>query len=300
MENEFHHPVLLKESVEGLNVKKDGVYVDATFGGGGHSKEILRLLADGQLFGFEQDEDAWKNKINDKRFILVKHNFRNIKNALKEHEVEKVDGLLADLGVSSHQFDTAGRGFSTRFDAELDMRMSKETERTAADILNEYESEELKKIFKEFGELGNASAIVKVIIIRRERKKILHVSELKEILKGLAKHGKENQFFARLFQALRIEVNDELNALKKLLEQSSEIIKKEGRLVVISYHSLEDRLVKNFIRSGKFEGEAKKDFYGNRIIPFKQVNKKIIQPGENEIKNNPRARSAKLRIAEKL
>jgi 16S rRNA (cytosine1402-N4)-methyltransferase len=300
MQNEFHNPVLLKESVEGLNVKKDGVYVDATFGGGGHSKEILRLLADGQLFGFEQDEDAWKNKINDKRFILVKHNFRNIKKALKEHEVEKVDGLLADLGVSSHQFDTARRGFSTRFEAGLDMRMSKEAEKTAADILNEYESEELKKVFKEFGELGNASAIVKVITIRRERKKILHVSELKEILMGLAKRGKENQFFAQVFQALRIEVNDELNALKNLLSQSSEIINKEGRLVVISYHSLEDRLVKNFIRSGKFEGEAEKDFYGNTITPFKQVNKKLIQPGEKEIKNNPRARSAKLRIAEKL
>ena len=300
MENKFHNSVLLKESVEGLNIKKEGVYVDATFGGGGHSKEILKLLSNGQLLAFEQDEDAWKNKINDKRFILIKQNFRNLKKALKEIDVKKVDGLLADLGVSSHQFDTAERGFSTRFEAILDMRMSKEAEMTAAEILNEYDKGDLKKVFKEYGELENASAIAKEITVRTGKKKIQRVSELKEILKGFAKHGKENQFFAQVFQALRIETNDELNALKDLLKQSAEIIEKGGRLVVISYHSLEDRLVKKFIRSGKFEGEVEKDFYGNTITPFKQVNKKIIQPGEKEIKNNPRARSAKLRIAEKL
>jgi|SRR6185436_3250171 len=300
MQNEFHKAVLLKESVDGLKIKKDGIYVDATFGGGGHSKEILKRLAEGQVFAFEQDEDAWRNKINDGRFILIKQNFRNIKKALKEVEVEKADGLLADLGVSSHQFDTSERGFSTRFDAVLDMRMSREMDVTAAEILNEYEREDLKKVFKEYGELENAGAIAKVITVKREKKKIQQVSELREMLKSFVKHGKENQFFAKVFQALRIEVNDELNALKDLLMQCSDIIKKEGRLVVISYHSLEDRLVKNFIRSGKFEGEAEKDFYGNRITPFKQLNKKIIQPTEKEIKSNPRARSAKLRIAEKL
>ncbi|MEP7168278.1 MAG: 16S rRNA (cytosine(1402)-N(4))-methyltransferase RsmH [Bacteroidota bacterium] len=300
MENKFHESVLLKDCVKGLNIKKSGVYVDATFGGGGHSKGILKELTDGNVFAFEQDEDAWKNKINDKRFILIKQNFRNIKRALQELEIEKADGLLADLGVSSHQFDTAERGFSTRFDSELDMRMSKETEMTAADILNEYERDDLKKVFKEYGELENAGAIAKMIAIKREGKKIQTANELKEILKRLAKRGKENQFFAQVFQALRIEVNDEMNALKDLLAQSAEVIEKGGRLVVISYHSLEDRLVKNFIRSGKFEGETEKDFYGNSIKPFKQINKKLIQPGEIEIKKNPRARSAKLRIAEKL
>jgi 16S rRNA (cytosine1402-N4)-methyltransferase len=300
MPNEFHDPVLLKECLDGLQIKKDGVYVDATFGGGGHSKAILKFLSDGQVYAFDQDEDAGKNKIMDERFVLIQQNFRHIKKALKELDVEKVDGLLADLGVSSYQFDTAERGFSTRFDAELDMRMSRETEMTAADVLNEFEKEELKKIFKGYGELESASAIANSIVVKRNKKKIQRVSELKEALKGFAKRGKENQFFAQVFQALRIEVNDELNALKELLEQSSEIIKRGGKLVVISYHSLEDRLVKNFIRSGKFEGEAEKDFYGNTITPFKPVNKKPIQAGEKEIKKNPRARSAKLRIAEKI
>lgn len=300
MQNEFHKAVLLKESVDGLKIKNDGIYVDATFGGGGHSREILKRLTRGQLFAFEQDADAWRNKIDDERFILIKQNFRNIKMALKELEVEKADGLLADLGVSSHQFDTSERGFSTRFDAALDMRMSSEMDLTAAEILNEYEKEDLKKVFKEYGELENAGAIAKVITVKREKKKIQQVSELREMVKSFVKHGKENQFFAKVFQALRIEVNDELNALKDLLIQCNDLIKKEGRLVVISYHSLEDRLVKNFIRSGKFEGEAEKDFYGNSIAPFKQLNKKIIQPTEKEIKSNPRARSAKLRIAEKL
>ncbi|MEO5571036.1 MAG: 16S rRNA (cytosine(1402)-N(4))-methyltransferase RsmH [Bacteroidia bacterium] len=299
MQSEFHNPVLLKECIEGLQIKNNGVYVDATFGGGGHSKEILKMLSNGQLYAIEQDEDAWKNKINDERFILVKQNFRQTKKAMKEVGIKKIDGLLADLGVSSYQFNTAERGFSTRFDAELDMRMSKEIEMTAADILNEYEQEDLKKIFREYGELENASAIAKSIVIKRAKKKIQSVSELKEALNSLIRRGKENQFFAQVFQAIRIEVNDELNALKELLSESADIIKEGGRLVVISYHSLEDRLVKNFIRSGKFEGEMEKDFYGNNITPFKAVNKKPILPGEGEIKNNPRARSAKLRIAEK-
>jgi len=300
MQNEFHNSVLLKECVEGLQIKNDGVYVDATFGGGGHSKEILRKLVSGKIYAFDQDEAAWKNSINDERFILVKQNFRNVKRVMKELDVKNVDGLIADLGVSSHQFDTAERGFSTRFDAKLDMRMSREIQMTAADVLNEYEPDEIKKIFKEYGELKNASAITKSIVVKRIRKKIQNVSELKETLNGLVKKGKENQFFAQVFQALRIEVNDELNALRELLMQSAGIIKEGGRLVVVSYHSLEDRLVKKFIRSGNFEGEMVKDFYGNNITPFKSVNKKPILPDEKEIKDNPRARSAKLRVAEKL
>jgi 16S rRNA (cytosine1402-N4)-methyltransferase len=300
MQNEFHNSVLLKECVEGLQIKNDGVYVDATFGGGGHSKEILRKLVSGKIYAFDQDEAAWKNSINDERFILVKQNFRNVKRVMKELDVKNVDGLIADLGVSSHQFDTAERGFSTRFDAKLDMRMSREIQMTAADVLNEYKPDEIKKIFKEYGELKNASAITKSIVVKRIRKKIQNVSELKETLNGLVKKGKENQFFAQVFQALRIEVNDELNALRELLMQSAGIIKEGGRLVVVSYHSLEDRLVKKFIRSGNFEGEIEKDFYGNNITPFKSVNKKPIQPDEKEIKYNPRARSAKLRVAERL
>jgi 16S rRNA (cytosine1402-N4)-methyltransferase len=300
MSNEFHNPVLLKECINGLNIKKGGVYVDATFGGGGHSKEILKQLTDGRLFAFEHDQEAWKNAIQDKRFVLIKKNFRYLEESLKEFDVKKIDGLLADLGVSSHQFDTAERGFSTRFDAELDMRMNNESKVIAADVINEYEKGELKKIFKEFGELANASAITKVIVLEREHKKIKRINELKTILKGLFRRGKENQFFAQVFQGLRIEVNNEMVSLKEMLTQTAEMIVQNGRLVVISYHSLEDRLVKNFIRSGKFEGEVEKDFYGNNITPFKQVNKKLIVPGLEEVKNNPRSRSAKLRIAEKL
>jgi 16S rRNA (cytosine1402-N4)-methyltransferase len=300
MSNEFHNPVLLKECINGLNIKKGGVYVDVTFGGGGHSKEILKQLKDGKLFAFEHDQEAWKNAIQDKKFVLIKKNFRYLKESLKEFDVKKIDGLLADLGVSSHQFDTAERGFSTRFDAELDMRMNNESKVIAADVINEYEKGELKKIFKEFGELANASAIANVIVLEREHKKIKRINELKNMLKGLVRRGKENQFFAQVFQALRIEVNNEMVSLKEMLTQTAEMIVQNGRLVVISYHSLEDRLVKNFIRSGKFEGEVEKDFYGNNITPFKQVNKKLIVPGLEEVKNNPRSRSAKLRIAEKL
>ncbi len=300
MSNEFHNPVLLKECIDGLNLKKGGVYVDVTFGGGGHSNEILKQLSGGKLIAFEQDQEAWENKIQDERFVLVKKNFRYLRESLIELKVEKIDGLLADLGVSSHQFDTAKRGFSTRFDADLDMRMNSESKLSAADVVNEYEKEKLKKIFKKFGELDNASAIANMIVFERKYKKIKRINELKETLIRLVRRGKENQFFAQVFQALRIEVNDELDSLKKMLTQSAEMIAQSGRLVVISYHSLEDRLVKNFIRSGKFEGEVEKDLYGNKISPFNHVNKRPIQPGSQEIKNNPRSRSAKLRIAERL
>lgn len=300
MVSDYHNPVLLKECIEGLNVKSDGVYADVTFGGGGHAREILKHLINGKLYAFDQDEDAVKNTFADKRFKLIRQNFRHLKKSLHENGVEKIDGLLADFGVSSYQFDTKVRGFSTRFDGPLDMRMDKNLQVTAAKILNEYKENQLKKIFKEYGELKNSSQIVREIVNERKRKKVNSVNELKDIIKKKSKPGKENQFYAKVFQALRIEVNDELNVLKELLIQSAEIIKSGGRLVLISYHSLEDRLVKNFIKSGKFEGEAEKDFYGNKITPFNAINKKPVEPSKEEISNNPRARSAKLRIAEKI
>ncbi|MFI5219128.1 MAG: 16S rRNA (cytosine(1402)-N(4))-methyltransferase RsmH [Bacteroidia bacterium] len=299
MNSEYHNPVLLNKCIEGLSVKKDGVYVDATFGGGGHSKKIIEILINGRLYAFDQDEDAWENTIDDDRFVLIKENFSHLKKALNDNGVEKVDGLLADLGVSSHQFDTAERGFSTRFDSELDMRMNRSVQITASDVLNTYQENELKKIFFEYGELRNALRISKAIVTARKKKKIKTVNELKNELKAFAMQGKENQFYAKVFQALRIEVNDELNALKELLMQSTRVIRSKGRLVVISYHSLEDRLVKNFMRSGNFEGGAEKDLYGNRSTPFLPLNNKPWVPSALEIGSNPRARSAKLRIAEK-
>ncbi|HEY6161555.1 MAG TPA: 16S rRNA (cytosine(1402)-N(4))-methyltransferase RsmH [Bacteroidia bacterium] len=298
--SEYHNPVLLKECIEGLNIRKDGVYADVTFGGGGHSREILKHLGDkGRLFGFDQDEEAYGNALPDERFVLVKENFRNLEEALRERGVERIDGLLADLGVSSHQFDTAGRGFSIRFDAALDMRMSKTLKHTAADVLNDFSEQDLKKVFREYGEIENAAQLARTIFAERKKARIRTVSELKNVIAGLVRKGKENQYLAQVFQALRIEVNDELNALKELLEQSARMIKGGGRLVVMSYHSLEDRLVKNYIRDGKFEGDADTDFYGNRIVPFKAINRKPIEPSDQEIRTNNRARSAKLRIAEK-
>ncbi len=285
--------------MEGLQVRPAGIYVDATFGGGGHAQELLKKLTTGHLYAFDQDEEAAKNAIKDARFTLIRENFRDLKEALEERKVTAVDGLLADLGVSSYQFDTAARGFSTRFDAALDMRMSREIKLTAATIINEYEEEGLKKIFRQYGELEQASRIAKEIVSGRKNKAIETVDELKKAVKHLAKKGKENQFYAQLFQALRIEVNDELEALKELLRQCEEVIMKGGRLVIISYHSLEDRIVKNFMRSGKFDGDAEKDVFGNVLAPFKPVNRKPVEPSEEEIKNNARSRSAKLRIAEK-
>ncbi|MDX2190560.1 MAG: 16S rRNA (cytosine(1402)-N(4))-methyltransferase RsmH [Bacteroidota bacterium] len=297
----YHTPVLLHESVEGLSIKPDGIYVDLTFGGGGHSKEILKHLTTGHLFAFDQDEDAVANAENlDKSsFTLISANFRYLKKYLKLNGITKVDGLLADLGVSSHQFDTAHRGFSFRFDGPLDMRMNQLQPNSAIDIINKYEVADLHKIFGMYGEINNAKTLAEVIHQQRSVDKIVTTTQLKNIAWKMTKRGQENKYLAQLFQALRIEVNEELKALEEVLLQSPEVIKKGGRLSVITYHSLEDRLVKNFIRSGKFYGEAEKDVFGNSNVPFVSINKKIIEPTDSEIQINPRARSAKLRIAEK-
>ena len=296
----YHNPVLLKESVDGLNINPCGIYVDATFGGGGHSREILKRLTTGKLFAFDQDIDAEQNTIKDERFVLIRQNFKFLKNFLKLYNAIPINGLLADLGVSSHQFDVPERGFSTRFDAELDMRMDRNSAPSAATILNEYDEDELKKIFWKYGELRNANKIASLIVQKRAEKKIKTVNELKETIASCTVKSKENSFYAQVFQALRIEVNKELEALKELLLQSLEVLDKGGKLVIISYHSLEDRLVKNFMKTGKFEGEIEKDFFGNPLVPLRVINNKPIIPSKEEIKLNNRARSAKLRIAEKL
>jgi 16S rRNA (cytosine1402-N4)-methyltransferase len=296
---EYHNPVLLKECIDGLNINPEGIYVDVTFGGGGHSREILRHLTTGKLYAFDQDDDAVKNKIDDERFVLIKQNFRYLKNFLKMYNALPIDGLLADLGVSSHQFDEAERGFSIRFDAKLDMRMDQNAKQTAADVLNTYSEEDLKRIFKLYGEVDNAGYLASIIFHNRKDKAIETVNDLKVMITKCVKRGKENQYYAQVFQALRIEVNKEMDVLQELLLQSLDVLKPGGRLVVISYHSLEDRLVKNIMRSGKFEGEVEKDFFGNQLTPFKQISKKPIVPSDEENKINSRARSAKLRIAEK-
>jgi len=297
---EYHNPVLLHETVDGLNIKPDGIYVDVTFGGGGHSKEILRRLGpDGKLFGFDQDEDAWKNSLPDERFTLVQENFRYIKRFLRFHGVKSVDGILADLGVSSHQFDVPERGFSTRFDADLDMRMSKRNELDAYKVINEYDENNLKRVFLDYGELKVAPALARTIVEAREKKDIKTTEELKTVLAKYLPEKVKNKVLAQIYQAIRIEVNQEMEVLKEFLEQSLEILKPGGRLSVISYHSLEDRLVKRFMKNGLFEGEPERDFFGNFSVPFKLVGKLIV-PTEAEIKINNRARSAKLRIAEKI
>lgn len=296
----YHNPVLLKDCIEGLNINPQGIYVDVTFGGGGHSREIMKHLTTGKLFAFDQDEDAVQNKIEDERFTLIRQNFKYLRNYLKMHNAVPVDGILADLGVSSHQFDVAERGFSTRFEGDLDMRMDRAGKLTAAVILNTYEEEKLKDVFKQYGEVDNAYKLARTIFAARKEKPIQTINELKVVISGCLKRGKENQYLAQVFQALRIEVNKELDVLKDLLTQSADVLKPGGRLVVIAYHSLEDRLVKNFIRDGKFEGDAEKDFYGNRLVPLKAINKKPIVPSEEEIEMNNRSRSAKLRIAEKI
>lgn len=294
---EYHNPVLLKESVDGLNIKPDGIYVDVTFGGGGHSKEILSRLNDkGRLFAFDQDEDAQKNDIDDERFVLIPQNFRHIKRHLRFYGVKKVDGILADLGVSSHQFDEAERGFSTRFDADLDMRMNQSGELSAFDVVNTYEEDKLSNILFQYGELRNAKAIAKKISKSRTENKIKTSFELKEVLSEFVPKSVEHKVLAQIFQAIRIEVNQEIEVLKEFLEQVPDILNKDGRLSVISYHSLEDRLVKRFVRDGLFEGEPEKDFFGNIKVPLKRVGKMIV-PTAQEIKLNNRARSAKLRIA---
>lgn len=300
MSNHYHTPVLLNNCIDGLRIDPLGVYVDLTYGGGGHSREILKNLTEGRLIGFDQDQDAVENSINDSRFHLVEQNFKFLKNNLRMLGVNEVDGVLADLGVSSHQFDVPDRGFSIRFEAELDMRMNQGSELTAKDVVNEYSENELFRVFKENGELKNVSRLVHELMKHRGEKKILSVSQLKSALDGCVDRKKPNQYYAQVFQALRIEVNDELEALKQMLIQATEVLKEGGRLVVISYHSLEDRLVKNFIKSGNFKGEIEQDFYGKVIKPLKAINNKVIIPEEEEVKQNNRARSAKLRIAEKL
>ncbi len=296
---EYHNSVLLKETVDGLNIKSDGIYVDVTFGGGGHSREILKRLGpNGKLFGFDQDEDAFNNAILDDRFQLIPENFRFLKRFLRFHGVKTVDGILADLGVSSHQFDVPERGFSTRFDADLDMRMSKRNEINAFTIVNEYSESELKRVFLEYGELKVAPAIARTILVERDKKVINTTDELKFILSRFLPEQHKNKILAQIYQAIRIEVNQELDVLKEFLQQSLEILNLGGRLSVISYHSLEDRLVKRFMKNGMFEGEPERDFFGNFSVPFKTI-EKLIVPSDDEIKLNNRARSAKLRVAEK-
>ncbi|RXM42951.1 16S rRNA (cytosine(1402)-N(4))-methyltransferase [Flavobacterium sp. YO64] len=297
---EYHNPVLLHPTVDGLNIKPDGIYVDVTFGGGGHSKEILRRLGpNGKLFAFDQDEDALANALPDERFTLINENFRFIKRFLRFHGVKAVDGILADLGVSSHQFDVPERGFSTRFDAELDMRMSQKNDLNAYRVVNEYEEQDLRRVFFDYGELKNAPVLARTIVEARHDYPIKTTDELKEVLARYLPERVKNKILAQIYQAIRIEVNQEMDVLKEFIEQSLEILKPGGRFSVISYHSLEDRLVKRFIKNGMFEGEPERDFYGNFSVPFKTIGKLIV-PDDAEIKINNRARSAKLRIAEKI
>ncbi len=299
MKMEYHNPVLLHASVDGLNIKPNGIYVDVTFGGGGHSKEILnRLGPDGKLFAFDQDEDALENTIPDDRFTLINENFRFLKRFLRFHNIKAVDGILADLGVSSHQFDVAERGFSTRFDAGLDMRMSKKNDLDAFKVVNEYDESNLRRVLRDYGELTNAGAMANVIIAARELEPIKNTEQLKTVLGRFLPGHKANKVLAQIYQAIRIEVNKEMEVLKEFLEQSLDLLNPGGRLSVISYHSLEDRLVKRFMKNGLFEGEPERDFFGNFTVPFKTIEKLII-PSDAAIKENNRARSAKLRIAEK-
>jgi 16S rRNA (cytosine1402-N4)-methyltransferase len=296
----YHIPALLNETIEGLNIDPDGVYVDVTFGGGGHSTEILsHLSSKGKLLGFDQDEDAIKNALDDPRFIFVRSNFQYLKNFLRYHNIEKVDGILADLGVSSHHFDEAERGFSFRFDGALDMRMNTKSPLTAAVILNTYGEEDLANVFYLYGELHNSRKIAKTIVAARSKAPFDKIFPFIEVLKPFFGREKEKKDMARVFQALRIEVNKEMEVLRSLLEQSFDVLKPEGRLVVLTYHSLEDRLVKNYFRSGNFEGKLEKDFFGNILSPLKAINNKVIIATDEEVERNPRARSAKLRIAEK-
>jgi 16S rRNA (cytosine1402-N4)-methyltransferase len=296
----YHEAVLLKESIEGLEIKSGGVYVDATFGGGGHASEILKKIGKGSLIAFDQDEDALKNKPDDKRLILINQNFRYMKNFLKLYRATPVDGILADLGISSHQIDVAERGFSVRFEGKLDLRMNRRKSLTAARIINEYSVKRLMDIFLNYGELSNAAKIATEIERVRLKQTIQTTKQLQEAVLLCVPRGQENKFFAKMFQALRIEVNDEMEALKDLLAQSVDLLRSGGRIVIISYHSLEDRLVKNFFKSGNFEGNVEKDFYGIPKTSFRLITKKPVTPGEEEIQRNGRARSAKLRIAEKI
>lgn len=307
-EKEFHNPVLLAESIEGLSIRESGIYVDVTYGGGGHSEEILSRLRKGVLVAFDRDEEAicrkgfkegeWKD-IKTNKMLVLNNNYRYLKNFLNYYGIEKVDGILADLGVSSHQIDKAERGFSTRFECKLDMRMDTRGKKTAIEVLNDYDQQKLQNIFKEFGEIDNASQLAMEITKYRSEKKIFTTADLKESISKCMRVENVNKYLAKVFQAIRIEVNDELESLKEFLMQTIELLNPGGRLCIISYHSLEDRLVKNLIKSGNLKGEIQKDFYGNTKNPFKQVNKKAIVAETEELNLNPRSRSAKLRIAER-
>ncbi len=298
----YHKPVLLKESIDALQLHPEGIYVDLTFGGGGHSMAILEHLKGGKLFAFDQDSDAGENaaRITSKSFTFIKNNFRYVDKFLKLHNVHQVDGILADLGVSSHQIDTPGRGFSTRFQGDLDMRMDKASSKTAKQVINTYSEEELHRIFGMYGEVRNAKSLAATIVKERMATKIQTVDNLKSVIGDLAPKGREFKYYAQVFQALRIEVNNELEVLKEMLTRSMHVLKPGGRLVIISYHSLEDRLVKNFINKGKFYGEVEKDIYGNEIKPLKSMTRKPVVATEEETLENNRARSAKMRIAEKI
>ncbi|MFN5549206.1 MAG: 16S rRNA (cytosine(1402)-N(4))-methyltransferase RsmH [Bacteroidota bacterium] len=298
----YHNPVMLTECLEGLNINPEGTYVDVTFGGGGHSLKILEQLKGGRLIAFDQDEDAKRQaeNIQSRSFTFCQANFRYMKQYLKLNGVTKVDGVLADLGVSSHQIDSAERGFSTRFDGPLDMRMDKKGKQTAAKVLNDYPEEKLHKILGMYGEVKNAKTLAHAIVQQREVKKFERNQELISVLQTIAPRGREFKYFAQVFQALRIEVNEEMQALEDFLHQCGEVINKGGRLVVMSYHSLEDRMVKNYINTGKVFGEVEKDFYGNKLKPFEAVTRKPIEASEEEVERNNRARSAKLRVAERI
>lgn len=296
----YHIPVLLQESIQGMNLRPGGIYADMTFGGGGHSKEILRQMdAESRLFSFDQDEDAERNIVDDSRFTFVRSNFRYLHNFLRYYGVDKVDAILADLGVSSHHFDDSERGFSFRFDGSLDMRMNKRAGMTASEIINTYDEEQLANLFYLYGELKNSRKLANVLVKARSVKSIVTIGDFLEIVKPLYGKEREKKELAKVFQALRIEVNQEMEALKEMLYAATEALKPGGRLVIITYHSLEDRMVKNIMKTGNIEGKAEKDFFGNIQTPFKLVNNKVIVPTDEEIQRNPRSRSAKLRIAEK-
>ena len=297
---DYHNPVLLKEAVDGLDIKNNGVYVDVTFGGGGHSREILRRIGpNGKLIAFDQDRDALLNTVEDSRFQLIQENFKHLKRFLKFYGIHSVDGILADFGVSSYQFDAAERGFSIRFDAPLDMRMNQQDNLSAKSVINNYDEEELKRLFKDYGELRTASALARAIVAARGKAPIGTTFQLKALLGKYLPRGKQSKVLAQIYQAIRIEVNNELEVLKSFLLDAKDVLKCGGRLSVISYHSLEDRLVKRFIRNGMFEGEPDRDVFGNFDVPLKKIGKLIV-PAQNEIKKNNRARSAKLRIAQKI
>lgn len=296
----YHLPALLEESIAGLNLRPDGVYVDVTFGGGGHSRAILSHLTTGRLIAFDQDLDAAVNIINDERVTFLNQNFRYLKNNLRYLGYKEIDGLIADLGVSFHQFDEQERGFSFRSDAQLDMRMNRKSGIRASDLLRTYDEEQMAGVFYRYGELDNSRKIARAVVKARQTKPVVTVKDLSDAVESLVPFNQENKFYAKLFQSLRIEVNREMDALTDMLTQALQILKPGGRMVVITYHSLEDRLVKNFIRTGNFDGTAEKDFYGNLLVPFRAINRKVIVPSEEEVARNNRARSARMRIAEKI